>query len=153
MTSIENFQKSTLKIKCKDCTDTCELLYDRHHDQTFSITCGRVIMQSNNMLIDYPPNPLFWEQQKQRREEIKQLQKILDKIKELEIPYTTTEDIEIILPELNSKQLSTLTNMCSDTDFKIILEKKYNSDHKYLSSHYIIKKDNTKKMEKKENDK
>ena len=144
MTEVANYQKSTLKIKCKGCTDTCTLLYDRHHDQTFSITCGRVIMQSSIMLIDYPSNPLFWQQQKQRREEIKQLRKIIDKIKELEIPYTTTEDIEIIIPELTIKQQSTLTNMCTDTIFKLILEKKYNKNKEYLGSQYIIKKDKTK---------
>lgn len=153
MTGIENFQKSTIKIKCKDCTETCKLLYDRHHDQTFSITCGKVIMQSSIMLINYPANPLFWEQQKQRREEIKELKKILDKVKELEIPYTTTEDIEIILPELTGKQQSTLTNMCSDTIFKLVLEKKYNKYHEYLGSQFIIKKDKNKKRELKEKEK
>lgn len=148
---IENYQKSTLKIKCKGCTDTCILLYDRHHDQTFSITCGKIIMQSNTILIDYPANPLFWQQQKERRENIKQLKKIINKIKELNIPHTTTEDLEIIMPELTSKQQSTLTNMCSDTVFKLVLEKKYNKNHEYLGSHFIIKKDNKKKpMEEKE---
>ena len=97
------------------------------------------------MLIDYPANPLFWQQQKTRREQIKQLQKIINKIKELEITYTTTEDPSIILPELTSKQQSTLTNMCTDTDFKLIHEKKYNTEHEYLGSQYTIKKDNTKK--------
>ena len=96
------------------------------------------------MLIDYPANPLFWEQQKIRREQIKQLQKIINKIKELEITYTTTEDPSIILPELTSKQEATLTNMCTDTDFKLILEKKYTPEHEYLGSQYTIKKDGAK---------
>ena len=72
MTDEINFQKSTLKIKCKGCRNTCERLYDRHHDQTFSTTCGKVIMESNNILIDYPANPLFWQQQIEQRNNIKQ---------------------------------------------------------------------------------
>lgn len=142
---IKNYQQSALKIKCKNCEDTCTLLYDRHHDQTFSITCGRVIIQSSNTLIDYPADPLFWEKQKTRREEAKQLKKILAKIKEQKIKYTLTEDHKLIIPELTNKQQSTLKNMCSDTVFDLILEKKYNQNKQYLGSQYIIKKTN--KME------
>jgi len=147
MTNNINFQKSTLKIKCRGCKDTCELVYDSHHDQTFGTTCGIVIMESNNILIDYPAQPLFWQQQKERRDNIKELKKILNKIKELNIEYTITDDLEITMPSLTIKEQSTLTNMCTDTVFKLILEKKYDKNKKYLGSQFIIKKE--KKEEKK----
>ena len=139
-----NYQKSSLKIKCKDCTDTCELIYDHHHDQTYSITCGRIVMQSNNILIDYPANPLFWQQQKERRDQIKQLKKIIAKLKELEINYTTNDEPGIIIPELTHRQELIINNLCEETDFKLILEKKYTSEHEYLGSQYHIKKDGAK---------
>lgn len=135
-----NYQKSSLKIKCKGCTDTCELIYDRHHDQTYSITCGRVVMQSNNIIIDYPANPLFWQQQKQRRDQIKQLKKIIAKLKELEINYTTNDEPGIIIPELTHRQELIINNLCEETDFKLILEKKFNPEKEYLGSQYHIKK-------------
>ena len=56
----ENFQRNLLvPPKCEDCPfDKCEIIFDAHHDEYFSESCGLVIMQSGVYLIGYK---LFFE--------------------------------------------------------------------------------------------
>lgn len=65
----EKFQKSSvIKPKCPNCKKKCIIVYDKHHDHHFSITCGLVIMENNIYQIDYEVNPeKFWRDMKQRR--------------------------------------------------------------------------------------
>lgn len=62
--NIKNFQKSSVhKPKCKDCAfnKKCEIVYDKHHDEHFSLTCGLVVMENNIYAIDFYSNgERFW---------------------------------------------------------------------------------------------
>lgn len=78
-----NFQKSNLHTKCKGCKKTCTPLYDNHHDLHYSHTCGKIIMQSNKYHTKYTTDPYYWEKEYTKREEIKQLKKIVTTLKEL----------------------------------------------------------------------
>lgn len=50
-----NFQRGLLPSpRCEGCEDKCSVLYDSHHDQYFSATCGLVIMEQGCFLVDYP---------------------------------------------------------------------------------------------------
>lgn len=52
-TNSYNFQHGTIQFtKCEGCEEYCEILYDQHHDQYFSVNCGTVIMENNCYLID-----------------------------------------------------------------------------------------------------
>lgn len=153
----KNYQKSNISIKkCKNCNQECEKLYDSHHDQHYSTTCGAVIYESGEYLIDYYSDPLFWEKQYQRRAELKQLQKILEKLKKWNKKYTIKEEnhkTEIIIPELTTKEQKTILNLSSDTEWKLILEKKYTKQGKYAGSQYKIKKKDTADKKEKERSK
>lgn len=50
-----NFQRYLLATpKCPDCIfGECKVLFDAHHDEYFSESCGLVIMQSGVYLVDY----------------------------------------------------------------------------------------------------
>lgn len=50
-----NFQRNLLTSpKCDDCRfNECEVIFDAHHDEYFSESCGLVIMQSGAYLIEY----------------------------------------------------------------------------------------------------
>ena len=49
-----NFQRNLIPSpKCKGCDKQCTVLYDSHHDQYFSCTCGLVIMEMKCSLIQY----------------------------------------------------------------------------------------------------
>ena len=53
----KNNQKSQIVVKCKKCNRRCRIVYDRHHDEHFSIKCGKVIMQGGFWLVhDYDPD-------------------------------------------------------------------------------------------------
>ena len=39
--------------KCDGCDVRCEVLYDAHHDQFFSASCGLVIVEMGVCLVDY----------------------------------------------------------------------------------------------------
>ena len=145
MTNENNYPKSQMNIKCKNCKQNCELVYDHHHDQTYSTTCGIVIIQSNNIEINYPADPLYWEKQKEKREEIKKLKQIIAKLKEYEIPYATNEENEIIIPSMTPQEQLIIKNLSEELEYKIIKELKYTPTGEYIGSHYIIKKDTTKK--------
>ena len=44
-----NFQRGLLRSPhCKGCTMDCIVLYDSHHDQYFSCTCGLVIREQEH---------------------------------------------------------------------------------------------------------
>lgn len=121
-----NYQTSTLKIKCKNCKKECQLLYDKHHDQVFSNTCGRVIIQSNNYLLDYQTDPLYWEKQYQKRQEIKDKKEIIKIIREeLQIKYHINKDNgEILIKQyLNHKETNRITYTCENTVFELIENK------------------------------
>ena len=141
-----NYQKSTLKIKCKNCkNDNCTLLYDKHHDQVFSDTCCRVIIQSNNYLLEYWTDPLYWEKQYQKRLEIKQKKQILKVIQEeLQLKYKINPDNgELqILQYLNHREINRLTYLCENTVFELIENK---NNHRIPFK--IIKNKNKKEKE------
>ena len=50
-----NFQRNLLTSpKCDGCIfDKCEVIFDAHHDEYFSNTCGLVIIQSGAYMIEY----------------------------------------------------------------------------------------------------
>ena len=60
----KNFQKSSIrKPRCKNCSfdKKCEIVYDKHHDEHFSLTCGLVVMENNVYALDYYVNSeKFW---------------------------------------------------------------------------------------------
>lgn len=61
----QNFQRGLLPSpKCKGCEDNCIVLYDSHHDQYFSATCGLVIMEQNQFLVEYP---IFYNYKRKKR--------------------------------------------------------------------------------------
>lgn len=39
--------------RCKGCERRCVVLYDGHHDEYFSATCGLVISEMGVFLVDY----------------------------------------------------------------------------------------------------
>ena len=39
--------------RCGGCESNCTVLYDRHHDEYFSINCGTVIMEQGQYIIPY----------------------------------------------------------------------------------------------------
>lgn len=39
--------------RCKGCERRCVVLYDAHHDEYFSATCGLVISEMGVFLLDY----------------------------------------------------------------------------------------------------
>lgn len=54
--SEKNFQKSQIVLRCKNCKQKCNIVYDSHHCEHYSITCGLVIMQGGIWLVhDYDP--------------------------------------------------------------------------------------------------
>ncbi len=54
MDKISNFQHGLLMSpKCKGCGLKCEVVYDAHHDQYFSLSCGKVIMEMGVFVVDY----------------------------------------------------------------------------------------------------
>ena len=57
---MDNFQKSQIIIKCRDCNRKCRIVYDRHHDEHFSKTCGLVIFQSGLWLVHDEDPMIKW---------------------------------------------------------------------------------------------
>lgn len=54
MVSFSNFQRGLLNSpRCKGCSRRCVVLYDRHHEEFFSETCGKVIMDMGLWCVDY----------------------------------------------------------------------------------------------------
>lgn len=50
----KGFQRGLLgSPRCKGCHRKCVVLYDSHHDQYFSATCGSVILEMGVFLGDY----------------------------------------------------------------------------------------------------
>ena len=49
-----NFQKGLMgSPRCKGCYRKCVVLYDGHHDEYFSLTCGKVIMEMGVFCLSY----------------------------------------------------------------------------------------------------
>lgn len=49
-----NFQRGLLgSPNCRGCNRDCEIVYDRHHDQFFSLTCGVVVMEMGEFVVPY----------------------------------------------------------------------------------------------------
>ena len=149
--TIINYQKSNLTFKkCDDCKqETCNLLYDGHHDEHFSITCGTVIMQSNNYTLDYYTDPYYWEKEYSRRRELKERQKIISKLKELRKKTIIKDngDIQILNP--TPLDIDDLTYLCDKTEFYTLTEIK---KHPQDNPTYIItrkEKENNKQEAKK----
>ena len=68
-----NFRQSNLSYKReKHCQKNCDIVYDQHHDQYFCITCGTIILQSNEYETEYYSDPLFWQKLKEKREKAKE---------------------------------------------------------------------------------
>lgn len=133
-----NFQKSNLHTKCKGCEKTCTLLYDNHHDQHFSYTCGKIIMQSNEYHAPYTTDPYYWEKQYQKRREIQQLKKIATTLRELNKKKLTIniENRTITIHHtLNEDHQYKIERACRDTDFELI---------KNHENEYIIQKEKIK---------
>lgn len=52
--SYSNFQRGLLGSPlCKGCSSECRVLYDSHHDQYFSVNCGKVVMEMGVFCLDY----------------------------------------------------------------------------------------------------
>ena len=116
------FQHSEIKFKkCPGCKTECTLLYDRHHDQHYSKTCGRIILESNEYLLDYPADPQFWTKLKEKREEVKTLKKIIQLLKEYEQEYQI-KDNTIIIPTLTEKQYNRIDYLLEQIRFDLILD-------------------------------
>ncbi len=49
-----NFQRNLLSSpKCENCTaERCDVVYDYHHDEFFSESCGLVIMEMGRWLVE-----------------------------------------------------------------------------------------------------
>jgi ribosomal protein S27E len=140
MTSLKypyiNYQESNITFKkCKECkNNTCQLLYDHHHDQHFSYTCGKVIIQSNTYEAEYYTDPHYWTKQYQRRQQIKQLKKIITTLKELKKKKLTInlKTMTIIIHHtLNEDHKYLIQRSCRDTDFEL---------NPYENNNYIIQK-------------
>jgi len=51
-TNKKNYQKSSIrKRKCPMCDKKCNIVYDKHHDEHYSLTCGLVIIRNNQYQI------------------------------------------------------------------------------------------------------
>lgn len=49
-----NFKRGLMgSPRCFGCEEHCVVFYDSHHDEYFSGTCGKVIMEMGVFLIDY----------------------------------------------------------------------------------------------------
>ena len=49
-----NFQSGLLgSPRCVGCNRDCRVVYDSHHDQYFSLTCDKVIMEMGVFLVPY----------------------------------------------------------------------------------------------------
>ena len=49
-----SFQRNLIPSpRCEGCSNQCEVLYDSHHDEYFSLNCGLVIMEQGNYRIPY----------------------------------------------------------------------------------------------------
>lgn len=49
-----SFQRNLIPSpRCKGCNKKCEILYDSHHDQYFSLNCGLVVMEQSIYSIPY----------------------------------------------------------------------------------------------------
>lgn len=52
-----NFQRGLLgSPHCRGCQSECCIVYDSHHDQYFSLGCGRVVMEMGLFCLDYYDN-------------------------------------------------------------------------------------------------
>lgn len=68
-----NFRQSNLSYKRQTpCQKNCEILYDQHHDQYFCLTCGTIILQSNEYETEYYSDPQFWQKLKEKRKKAKE---------------------------------------------------------------------------------
>ena len=139
MTSLKhpytNYQKSNITFKkCANCKKDCRLLYDSHHDQHFSYTCGKIIIESNTYTTEYTTNPYYWEKEYQRRKEIKQLKKIITTLKELKkkkLTINIEKQTIVIHHTLNEDHKYLIQRSCRDTDFTLT---------QYENNSYIIQK-------------
>lgn len=128
-----NFEKSSIRFKkCTGCKKNCKLLYDSHHDQHFSYTCGRVIMQSNTYETTYTTDPLYWEKLQQKRKETQDLRKIISKLKEINIKYTPHPDRTIAVTFTKEKEYDEIAYLCEKTDF-IIITKFHHDIHDHIT--------------------
>lgn len=129
------FQESSITFKkCKGCKQDCQLLYDHHHDQHFSYTCGRVILQSNTYETNYTTDPYYWEKEYARRREIVQLKKIMSQLKELHLKKTklNLENRTITIHDpLDEDHQYLITRSCRDTVFELTS----------IETHHIIQKE------------
>ena len=149
--TIINYQKSNLTFKkCEDCkNEDCNLLYDGHHDEHFSITCGTVIMQSNNYTLEYYTDPYYWEKEYARRRELKERQKIIAKLKELRKKIIIHDNGDIQILNLTPLDKDDLTYLCDKTEFFTFTETKKHPQDPPI--YLITKKENkTKKNNKKQ---
>lgn len=49
-----SFQRNLIPSpRCEGCNNKCIVLYDSHHDEYFSLSCGLVIMEQGNYRIPY----------------------------------------------------------------------------------------------------
>lgn len=131
------YQKSNITFqKHKGCTRDCQLLYDHHHDQHFSYTCGTVILEANTYTTEYTTDPYYWEKEYQRRREITELKQIIRTLKENRIRKITLniENRTITITQKITEDQEYLTNRSlRDTQFELIRNEDY----------YIIQKEKT----------
>lgn len=53
----KNFQKNRMPSpRCDGCKNKCTVLYDLHHDEYFSLNCGKVIIEQGHHILPYNIN-------------------------------------------------------------------------------------------------